>query len=117
MKQIIRFLPVLISLLIATLLSLEKIQAQETPSKINVLKYVRVYADSVGESHFEDLEIDLNKIDFAPPAPPIFTSELNTSTRYGFISVSPGWKSGSHPAPERQFILYLSGIIEAEVSD
>ena len=83
----------------------------------NNLNYVRVYSDSVGESHFEDLEIDLNEIDFAPPAPSIFTSDLNSSTSYCFLSVLPGWTSDWHPAPKRQFVIYLSGIIEAEVSD
>jgi len=95
----------------------DKLHAQEKSIKINTLKYVRVYSDSIGESHFEDLEIDLNEIDFAPPAPPIFTSDINPSSSYGFLSVLPGWKSEWHPAPKRQFIFYLSGTIEGEVSD
>lgn len=95
----------------------ERIQAQEDSNKENILNYVRVYADSIGESHFEDLEIGLIEIDFAPPAPPIFSSELNSSSSYGFISVLPGWESEWHPAPKRQFIFYLKGTIEAQVSD
>ena len=31
--------------------------------------YVRVYADDKGESHFEDVAIELSEVDFAPPAP------------------------------------------------
>ncbi len=99
------------------LFSSQKLQAQEKTNEMNTIKYVRVYADSMGESHFEDLTIDLNEIDFAPPAPPIFTSDLNPSSSYGFASVLPGWESEWHPAPKRQFMIYLSGTIEAEVSD
>ncbi len=117
MKQIFKLHLFCVLLLIGSLFSLEKLQAQKRSNKINVLKYVRVYADSIGESHFEDLEIDLNEIDFAPPAPPIFTSDLNPSSNYGFASVLPGWESEWHPAPKRQFMIYLSGTIEAEVSD
>ena len=117
MEQILRIHLVFVLPLVITLFSFEKLQSQEKSDKINTLKYVRIYSDSLGESHFEDLKIDLNEIDFAPPAPPIFTSDLNYSSRYGFLSVLPEWKSEWHLAPKRQFVIYLSGIIEAEVSD
>jgi len=117
MQQILRFHHAFGLLVIVTLFFSERIVAQEESKQINNLKYVRVYADSIGESHFEDLTIDLNEIDFAPPAPPIFTSQINLSSSYGFLSVFPGWKSEWHPAPKKQFVIYLSGSIEAEVSD
>ena len=117
MKQILKIQIAFVLLLIVSLCPFKNLKAQEKSNKINYLEYVRVYADSLGESHFEDLKIDLNEIDFAPPAPPIFTSDMNPSSNYGFISVLPGWKSEGHPTPKRQFIFYLSGIIEAEVSD
>ena len=117
MKQILKNHWIFVLLLIISLFSLGSLQAQESSNKITKLKYVRVYTDSLGESHFEDLTIDLNEIDFAPPAPPIFTSDLKPSSAYGFASVMPGWKSEWHPAPKRQFMFYLSGTIEAEVSD
>lgn len=117
MKQVLRICLNFVFLMSVLLFSSVKLQAQEESNKIYTLKYVRVYTDSIGESHFEDLKVDLHEIDFAPPAPPIFTSELNPSSSYGFLSVLPGWKSEWHPAPKRQFMFYLSGIIEAEVSD
>ncbi len=117
MRQILKIHIGFVLLLIVSLFSSEKLQAQERSRTINNIKYVRVYADSMGESHFEDLTIDLNEIDFAPPAPPIFTSDLNPSSDYGFASVLPGWESEWHPTPKRQFMIYLSGTIEAEVSD
>jgi hypothetical protein len=117
MKKLFRICLFFVLLFSVLFFSSEKLQAQEKTNKMNTIKYVRVYADSIGESHFEDLTIDLNEIDFAPPAPPIFTSDLNPSSNYGFASVLPGWESEWHHAPKRQFMIYLSGTIEAEVSD
>lgn len=99
-------------LFIVSLLFTEKLHAQDKTNKVKSLKYVRVYTDSIGESHFEDLEINLNEVDFAPPAPSIFTSNLNSSTSHCFLSVLPGWTSNWHPASKRQFVIYLSSIIE-----
>ena len=95
----------------------ENLLAQEETNNFYTLKYTRVYSDSIGESHFEDLNINLEEVDFAPPAPPIFTSDINLSSNYEFISVLPGWESKWLPTPKRQFIIYLEGTIEAEVSD
>jgi len=117
MKKVNEIIIHLMLLHIIFLFPFGKINAQEKYSEPGILKYVRVYSDSIGETHFEDLEINLDKIDFAPPAPPIYTSDLISLASYGFLSVLPGWKSEWHPTPKRQFIIYLSGIVEAEVSD
>jgi hypothetical protein len=98
-------------------LDVSKSIAQNIIKGSAVLNGVRVYTDSLGESHFEDLEIKLNEINFAPPAPPILTSDLDPATNYGFISVFPGWESDWHPTPKRQYVIYLSGTVEAQVSD
>jgi hypothetical protein len=81
------------------------------------VKYVRLYADSNGESHFEDVEVDLASVDFAPPAPPLNASALMPASQFGFLSAPSGWCGDWHPAPRRQFIIHLAGEIEAEVSD
>jgi hypothetical protein len=117
MKKVNEIVIYLILLYMFLLFPVGKVNAQERFTEPGILKYVRVYSDSIGETHFEDLEINLDEIDFAPPAPPIYTSDLISSTNYGFLSVLPGWESDWHPTPQRQFIIYLSGIIEAEVSD
>jgi len=81
------------------------------------MKYTRVYADAGGESHFEDVEVAMEETIFAPPAPPLRLSEFIATSRFSFLSASPGWSGDWHPAPERQFLLYLQGEIEAETSD
>ena len=50
---------------------------------VDYVKYVRVYADATGESHFEDLEMALIPMDVAPPAPPINVSAFAPATAYG----------------------------------
>ena len=80
------------------------------------LRCVRVYADSDGESHFDDTEIQLNSVDFAPPAPPLDISAVREA-KYGFLSAPTGWFGDWHPAPQRQVMCLLSGVLEVGVSD
>ena len=81
------------------------------------MQYVRVYADPDGESHFEDVEVPLTSVNFAPPAPPVNLSPFSPATQYGFLVGPPGWYGDWHPTPRRQIIFYLAGDIEAETSD
>jgi hypothetical protein len=81
------------------------------------VKYTRVFADSAGESHIEEVEMALTATDFAPPAPPLNLSQFSPATRFGFINAPPGWSGDWHPAPARQMIFYLAGQTEGETSD
>ena len=81
------------------------------------MKYVRVYTDGDGESHFEDMEVGFNTVDFAPPAPPLDLSAFTAATQFGFLRAPVGWFGDWHPAPCRQMMFYLAGEIEAETSD
>jgi len=79
--------------------------------------YARIYADDAGESHLEDLEVALQPTDFAPPAPPLHLSHLEPAARVGYLHAPPGWCGDWHPAPCRQYVIYLAGVMEGEVSD
>ena len=79
--------------------------------------YARIYADDGGESHIEDLEVALEPTDFAPPAPPLHLSSLERAARIGYLHAPPGWCGDWHPAPCRQYVIYLAGVMEGEVSD
>ena len=81
------------------------------------MQYVRLYADAAGESHFEDVEIDLAATNFAPPAPPLHVSPFSPAERYGFLIMPPGWDGDWHPTPRRQIFFYLAGEVEGEASD
>lgn len=81
------------------------------------MKYVRIYADQNGDSHFEDVEVGMSPTDFAPPAPPVDLSPLMPTTHVGFIGFPAGWYGPPHPAPRRQFLFLLTGEGEVAVSD
>jgi len=81
------------------------------------MKYIRLYSDTDGESHFEDADIEFQSVDFAPPAPPLDISVFGQAEQCSILKAKPGWKGDWHPAPFRQLHFYLSGEVEAHVSD
>ena len=81
------------------------------------MQYTRIYADSKGESHFDEVTVKLSSMDFAPPAPPLNVSAPIPAAQMVFISSPPGWFGDWHPAPRMQFWVQIAGQIEVEVSD
>lgn len=82
------------------------------------LRYTRVVADSDGESHFEDVAVTLEPVDFAPPAAPLDFVALAQATNLSVIGGDAGWKGDTfHPAPARQFMLCICGHGTVTVSD
>jgi len=79
-------------------------------------RYARVYADSSGESHFGNIDVETKPVDFAPPAPPLELSEFVPAERLAFMVMRASWRGGWHPAPRRQFLIVLSGKIECSVT-
>jgi hypothetical protein len=82
-----------------------------------VISYVRIFADDQGESHFEDVDVSLSLVEVAPGISPLFASAFQEASRYGFLRAEPGWREDWHPAPQRQFLVYLAGVTEFRVSD
>ena len=81
------------------------------------MQYARIYTDSDGETHFEDLEIKLKEVNFAPPAPPVHLSDFTAARQWAFLSLPPGWEGDWHIEPGRSALFYLAGQSEIEVSD
>jgi hypothetical protein len=84
---------------------------------LRAMKYVKLYVDDCGESHFQDVDIALEPVDFAPPAPLIHLSSFQSATRYAFCRFPSGWHGDWHPAPRKQIFFILSGESEAQSSD
>ena len=80
-------------------------------------RYVRVYADADGESHFSDEEMDLKSVNFAPPAPPVNISAFTPAKHFVLLHAPAGWFGNWHPTPYRQFFFFLVGNVEVRVSD
>ncbi len=80
-------------------------------------KYTRLYADAQGESHFEDLEVPLNSVPFAPLTPPLDLSAFLPATQCAFLGGVAGWRGDWHPSSARNFFVVLTGEWEIEASD
>jgi len=81
------------------------------------MKYTKIFVDEEGETHFKDVEIVLESVDYAPPAPPFKLSSFNPVTQYAIAVAPSGWFGDWHPTPQRQILFYLSGEVEVQVSD
>lgn len=79
--------------------------------------YTRLYADENGESHFEDVEIDLTLTEYAPPAPPLGLSSITPAKQFGFMNAPAGWSSDWHPTSARNIFFVLTGEWEVAASD
>ena len=51
------------------------------------MRYVEIYADEDGVSHFRDLDIEFTIGEVAPPALPVGLSAFRAATEVGFISI------------------------------
>lgn len=75
------------------------------------MKIVRLYTGADNESHFEEIDIELN-----------FNGRLEASKLHPaggivFRSAPPSHLSDYHPVPKRQFVITLSGQVEIETGD
>lgn len=76
-----------------------------------MIKVTRVYSDSKGESHFEDIEMPLKddgEIGFLSDQIPV--------KNLIFRKVKPDYDYDFHTAPQKQYIILLDGEIEIETS-
>jgi hypothetical protein len=85
---------------------------------VHSFRYVRMFAAGDGASHFEDVEVELEARDFAPPAAPLFAAALGEATGSFLIVAGPGdWRGDvPHPAPRRQVFCVLEGRVRVTVS-
>jgi hypothetical protein len=92
----------------------------DDPSRIT---YARVYCTPDGDTHFQDVTVELHKNRIAPPAAPIYVGgNLPASSAY-FAGFEPGWGARdlenrlNHPAPAAQFIMVLHGVFSITTTD
>ena len=81
-------------------------------------KYIRIYTDEAGESHFEDLETELIFMDFAPPAAPLAVAPFLPSEKMQWLGAPRGWAGDApHPVPTRFVSVVTQGEVEITTSD
>ncbi len=71
----------------------------------------RVYSDSQGESHFENIQIPLHEAGSIGRL-----SEVLPASGIVFREVEPSYDWSFHTAPQKQYIVLLDGQIEIETS-
>ena len=82
------------------------------------VNYVRLYTDERGESHFEDLELELPSVDFAPPAGPLNVLTFLPVEQSLLLGFPVGWSGEAfHPSPNRQVFCVLQGEFSGTASD
>lgn len=76
------------------------------------MKYTRIYADANGESHFEDVEIEMK-------GAPYNTGSISEMFRAKGVMfrLSPDYFVDWHNAPRRQFVVNVTGSVEIVASD
>ena len=81
------------------------------------IDYLRIFSDAEGCSHVETQTIDLASKNYAPPAPPLFTSALSPATKCVFLELPVDWYGDWHPTPVRQWLILMTGECEFEAGD
>jgi hypothetical protein len=79
--------------------------------------YVRLFTDAHGESHFQEVEAELNSVGFAPGIPPLLVSKEFKTTAASFFGAPAGWESDWHPSSGRHLFALLMGVWEVTASD
>jgi hypothetical protein len=81
------------------------------------MRYVRLHTDNAGKSHFEQATLELNEVDYRPPAPALFVSHTYEADGLQFIRLPAGWAGDSICPPAHQFLICLKGHLEITASD
>jgi hypothetical protein len=85
-----------------------------------MVNYARLYTGADNETHFDDVDVTFVYRNYAEGVPPIWLPKEGMIDVAGiqFVSMPAGWDGSEwHPAPQRQFIIPLSGEMEFRVSD
>lgn len=77
---------------------------------------VRLFADELGESHFEDIEMPMSAVQYAPPAPALHLSTPVAATQVSWLCFPADWNDAAHPSPRRQLFVVLAGEVEGWTS-
>ncbi|WP_254696891.1 cupin [Octadecabacter sp. SW4] len=81
------------------------------------MRFHRLYSDAQGESHWQDVDVELRERTFAPPAKAIEISTPETARQTMFLRLRAGWDEPIHPTPVAQKLVCLAGSVRVTASD
>jgi hypothetical protein len=65
-------------------------------------RYVRLFSDASGESHFQDIAVSSDRELSVPPAPPLRMRALGRAVTVALVGGDSGWHGEvAHPVPFR----------------
>lgn len=80
-------------------------------------KYIKLFADAEGQSHFKDCETELSPVQLVPNAEPLYLASFGQVEQLSFFASTSGWESDWHVSASRSLFVLLSGVWEIEASD
>lgn len=81
------------------------------------LGYTRVFSSPDGQSHLGNETLPMIPGVYVPGIPLVDSAKPQEATAVRFSRVAGGYDSDWHPAPRRQFVMVLSGVLEVTVGD
>ena len=81
------------------------------------MKFIKLFSDDNGESHWEDINVTMEERSFAPPAQDIEISEPEIVKQTMFLRLRSGWNEPIHPTPVAQKLICLTGTVRVTASD
>ena len=81
-------------------------------------KFVRLYSDELGDSHFDDQSLAMTLTQLAPPAAPLPVSARQEASGFVVIQLPVAWGGDEpHPSPSRRMVYCLSGSFRITATD
>lgn len=81
------------------------------------LKYIRLFVDAAGLSHFQDCTLPLTTRDFAPPTTPLEATDFIPALGFAVVRFAANWSGPWHASPYRQWFFMMSGCITVTAGD
>ena len=81
------------------------------------LKYIRLFVDDAGLSHFQDCTLPLATRDFAPPTTPLEATDFIPALGFAVVRFAANWSGPWHASPYRQWFFMMSGCITVTAGD
>ncbi len=82
--------------------------------EVGLFTYIRLFADEVGETHFEEVELQTSATGLGPLRLGVLGGCRELRVLKGTSDLDA---SIFHPAPERQYLVVLSGTVRVKASD
>jgi hypothetical protein len=86
-----------------------------TTAYADTLQVAKLYSDATDVTHFEDQSIDWLPYDTADGI--LAATDLFPADQIGFLRINRNYRSDWHPAPKKQYVMVLTGVLEVEAGD